>query len=174
MRMESACDATESPMNQDSVDVLCRGSVRRPGVHRYRYPEQEQLRPGTRVTRRYSILRTLRQHERSIVYLAEDRRRHRRVAIKAMRLPAGAIPAELLDSEAWSAPDAFLLHHLRHPLSPTLYRVFREDGEGWAATGWLPAVTRRGSEWDWTVLILSLVSLLLLLPILALWIHHAL
>jgi thiosulfate dehydrogenase [quinone] large subunit len=57
-------------MDQDRVDDLCRGSVRRPGAHRDPPAEQHPLRPGTRGTRRYRILRTLHQDEQSVVYAA--------------------------------------------------------------------------------------------------------
>jgi serine/threonine protein kinase len=75
----------------------------------------------------------------SIVYLAEDTLlQNRQVALKELRPAEGASPEEAHEAEAWFARESALLSVLRHPLIPTFYSVFREEGRSYIAQEFVP------------------------------------
>jgi serine/threonine protein kinase len=75
----------------------------------------------------------------SIVYLAEDTLlQNRQVALKELRPAEGASPEEVHEAEAWFARESALLSVLRHPLIPTFYSVFREEGRSYIAQEFVP------------------------------------
>jgi len=73
----------------------------------------ETLAPDTLLAGRYQILRTIHQGGMSVVYLAEDRTQRQQVALKELRLPAGASAQERQEAEAWFARESYLLSSLR-------------------------------------------------------------
>lgn len=52
---------------------------------------------------------------------------NREVAIKELRLPAGASEDELREAKTWFARESYLLSTLQHPLIPHFYSVFLEE-----------------------------------------------
>ncbi len=90
------------------------------------------LAPGTLLAGRYSIARTIHRGGMSVVYQAEDRvQGRRRVALKELRIPHDATAQEGREAEAWFARESFVLSSHQHPLIPTFYSVFREDGRAY-------------------------------------------
>ncbi|HWE62485.1 MAG TPA: serine/threonine-protein kinase [Chloroflexota bacterium] len=91
----------------------------------------DSLQPDSMLAGRYHIVRTIHQGGMSVVYLAEDRVQNLLVAVKELRLPQEATTEELKEAETWFARESYLLSSLRHPLIPTFYSVFREEGRSY-------------------------------------------
>lgn len=89
--------------------------------------EAHGLQPGTMLAGRYHILRIIHRGGMSMVYLAEDTVQNREVAIKELRLPAGASEEERREAKTWFARESYLLSTLQHPLIPRFYSVFVEE-----------------------------------------------
>jgi serine/threonine protein kinase len=88
---------------------------------------------------RYHISRVIHRGGMSIVYLAEDTLlQNRQVALKELRPAEGASPEDLREAEAWFARESALLSVLRHPLIPTFFSVFREEGRSYIAQEFVP------------------------------------
>jgi streptogramin lyase/tRNA A-37 threonylcarbamoyl transferase component Bud32 len=89
--------------------------------------DAQGLQPGTMLAGRYHIVRTIHRGGMSMVYLAEDTMQNREVAIKELRLPAGASEEEVREAKIWFARESYLLSTLQHPLIPRFYSVFLEE-----------------------------------------------
>jgi serine/threonine protein kinase len=97
------------------------------------------LQPDTLLAKRYRIARQIHRGGMSVIYLADDTKMQgRQVALKELRLPDGASDEETREAESWFARESALLSVLRHPLIPTFYSVFREDGRSYIAQEYVP------------------------------------
>jgi hypothetical protein len=75
----------------------------------------------------------------STVYLAVDTLlQDRLVALKELRPAQDATAADVREAEAWFARESALLSMLRHPLIPSFYSVFRDDGHSYIAQEFVP------------------------------------
>lgn len=95
--------------------------------------------PEEMIAGRYRVERIVHRGGMSTVYLAVDTLlQDRLVALKELRPAPDATPADVREAEAWFARESALLSMLRHPLIPSFYSVFRDEGHSYIAQEFVP------------------------------------
>lgn len=99
----------------------------------------EVRQPGEIIAGRYRVDRVLHRGGMSTVYLAVDTLlQDRPVALKELRPAPDATLEDVREAEAWFARESALLSVLHHPLIPSFYSVFREEGHSYIAQEYVP------------------------------------
>lgn len=83
--------------------------------------------PGTRIADRYRLIEQLGAGGMGVVWEAEDERLHRAVAVKQLRIPAGATDAETEVGVQRAMREARISARLQHPYAVSVFDVVEHE-----------------------------------------------